>query len=73
MPVYLQRVRKSSRNESVQVIVRCRPMSEKEKAADNVKVIDVWPSRGVIEITNPKDNARENKKMFTYDAVYDWL
>lgn len=48
-------------------------MSEKEKAADNVKVIDVWPSRGVIEITNPKDNARENKKMFTYDAVYDWL
>lgn len=48
-------------------------MSEKEKVAENVRVVDVWPSRGVIEITNPKDNARENKKMFTYDAVYDWL
>lgn len=66
-------MRSSSKNESVQVVVRCRPISEKEKLADDVRVVDAWPSRGVIEITNPKDRARETKKTFTYDAVYDWL
>lgn len=55
------------------MVVRCRPLSEKEKIADDVRVVDAWPSRGVIEITNPKDRAKETKKTFTYDAVYDWL
>lgn len=36
------------------------------------RVVDMWPSRGVVEIFNPKDELRENGKMFTFDAVYDW-
>lgn len=55
------------------MVVRCRPLSEKEKISDDTRIVNAWPSRGVIEIINPKDRARENKKMFTYDAVYDWL
>ena len=59
------------RNECVQVIVRCRPMSNKEKAGAFQQVVDVYDKRGVIEIINPSEPTRENKKMFTYDAVYN--
>lgn len=54
------------------MVVRCRPMSKKELASGEYKqVVDVYPSRGVIEIEHPNDSSRENRKMFTYDAVYD--
>lgn len=43
-----------SQNESVQVVVRCRPMNTSEIAAGYDKVVDMWPNRGVIEISNPK-------------------
>jgi Kinesin motor domain len=59
------------RNECVQVIVRCRPISNKEKASNFQQVVDVYPNRGVIEIVNPSEPSKENKKMFTYDAVYN--
>lgn len=78
------------KNECVQVVVRCRPMSKRElestpksfsskerSTKDDMlgnefkQVVDVYPSRGVIEIQNPGDINRENPKMFTYDAVYD--
>lgn len=64
------------KNECVQVVVRCRPMSKKEMAGGDYKpVVDVYPSRGVIEIHNPAETAmsanRDSAKMFTYDAVYD--
>ncbi|XP_058828957.1 kinesin-like protein Klp68D [Topomyia yanbarensis] len=61
-----------AKNECVQVVVRCRPLSNKEQAGNFQKVVDVFPSRGVIEILNCNETSRENKKMFTYDAVYDW-
>nr|CAD7406430.1 unnamed protein product [Timema cristinae] len=35
-------------------------------------VIEVVSSRGVIEISHPKDSSKDSKKMFTFDAVYDW-
>ncbi|XP_031641022.1 kinesin-like protein Klp68D [Contarinia nasturtii] len=60
------------KNECVQVVVRCRPMSKKEQASGEYKqVVDVYPSRGVVEIQHPSNTNRENRKMFTYDAVYD--
>lgn len=35
-------------------------------------MVKIYPSRGVIEVENPKArNENEKKKMFTYDAVYD--
>lgn len=60
-----------TRNECVQVIVRCRPMSNKEKASNFQAVVDVFPNRGVIEIVNASEPSKENKKTFTYDAVYN--
>ncbi|KAL2736593.1 hypothetical protein V1477_013102 [Vespula maculifrons] len=57
----------------VQVVVRCRPMDEKETARNCVRVVDVIPSRGVVEIRHPRDDpSTDNVKVFTFDAVYDW-
>lgn len=57
----------------VQVVVRCRPMDEKETARGYVRVVDVIPSRGVVEIRHPRDDpSTDNVKVFTFDAVYDW-
>lgn len=54
------------------MVVRCRPMSKKELASGEYKqVVEVYPSRGVVEIQHPNDTNREARKMFTYDAVYD--
>ncbi|XP_052862737.1 kinesin-like protein Klp68D [Anopheles cruzii] len=61
----------TAKNECVQVVVRCRPLNNKEVTGNFQKVVDVFPSRGVIEILNCNEASRENKKMFTYDAVYD--
>ncbi|XP_035895841.1 kinesin-like protein Klp68D [Anopheles stephensi] len=63
----------NTKNECVQVVVRCRPLNNKEQTGNFQKVVDVYPSRGVIEILNCNEASRENKKMFTYDAVYDCL
>lgn len=61
------------KNECVQVVVRCRPLSKKEQATamEYKQVVDVYPTRGVIEIQNPNEIRSDNRKMFTYDAVYD--
>lgn len=56
-------------NESVHVIVRCRPISQKEKAEKNEIVTTIYPNRGVVEIASSEN--KENRKVFTYDAVYD--
>ncbi|KOC59581.1 Kinesin-like protein KIF3B [Habropoda laboriosa] len=57
----------------VQVVVRCRPMDEKELARNYSRVVDVFPSRGVVEIRHPRDDpSSDNVKVFTFDAVYDW-
>ncbi|XP_017888036.1 kinesin-like protein KIF3B [Ceratina calcarata] len=57
----------------VQVVVRCRPMDEKEKSKNYTRVVDVHPTRGVVEIRHPRDDpSTDNVKVFTFDAVYDW-
>ncbi|KAJ8934379.1 hypothetical protein NQ314_013420 [Rhamnusium bicolor] len=59
-------------NEAVQVIVRCRPLSEKEIDTKCTSVVRMYPSRGVIEVENPRARSENEKnKIFTYDAVYD--
>lgn len=56
----------------VQVVVRCRPMDEKEQTRNYSRVVDAYPSRGVVEIRNPRDDpSSDNVKVFTFDAVYD--
>uniref|UniRef100_A0A2K5CL57 Kinesin-like protein n=1 Tax=Aotus nancymaae TaxID=37293 RepID=A0A2K5CL57_AOTNA len=59
-------------SESVRVVVRCRPMNGKEKAASYDKVVDVDVKRGQVSVKNPKGTAHEMPKTFTFDAVYDW-
>lgn len=66
--LFLQNIR----NECVQVVVRCRPLSNKEETGNFQRVVEVFPSRGVIEVINPSEPIKDNRKMFTYDAVYDW-
>lgn len=63
---------RDSSNEAVQVVVRCRPMNEKEIAENYKRVVDVDPLRGAIEITDPRGDGQERKKVFTFDAVYNW-
>lgn len=53
------------------MVVRCRPMSNKEESSGNyAKVVEVYPNRGVVEIQNVSEASKENRKQFTYDAVY---
>ncbi|KAL0879146.1 hypothetical protein ABMA27_002941 [Loxostege sticticalis] len=54
-------------NECVKVVVRCRPLSEKEKNEGYDEVVKVWPERGAVQVYNPKGQ----DKLFTYDAAYD--
>lgn len=68
----MEQISPVAHNESVQVVVRCRPISKREAEGGCSKVVNIFPARGVIEVQNP--NARtenEKNKMFTYDAVYD--
>uniref|UniRef100_A0A2K6LA99 Kinesin-like protein n=1 Tax=Rhinopithecus bieti TaxID=61621 RepID=A0A2K6LA99_RHIBE len=59
-------------SESVRVVVRCRPMNGKEKAASYDRVVDVDVKLGQVSVKNPKGTAHEMPKTFTFDAVYDW-
>ena len=58
--------------ECVRVVVRCRPMSEKETAQGHKKVIQIDSKACAVTITNPKAHKGDQKgiKNFTYDATY---
>uniref|UniRef100_A0A8C6SMM3 Kinesin-like protein n=1 Tax=Neogobius melanostomus TaxID=47308 RepID=A0A8C6SMM3_9GOBI len=53
--------------ETVQVVVRCRPMNSKEQAAKYDRVVSVDVKLGQIIVKNPRDVP----KIFTFDSVYD--
>uniref|UniRef100_A0A3Q3MA17 Kinesin-like protein n=1 Tax=Mastacembelus armatus TaxID=205130 RepID=A0A3Q3MA17_9TELE len=64
---------KSKSSESVKVVVRCRPMNEKERTAKFERVVSVDVKLGQIIVRNPKEaSANELRKVFTFDSVYDW-
>ncbi|KAK6972865.1 Kinesin-like protein kif3b [Biomphalaria glabrata] len=63
---------KSSKSESVKVVVRCRPLNEKEIAEGHSRVVEMDVKKGVIEVKNPKAGNTEPPKKFTFDSVYDW-
>lgn len=58
--------------EAVQVVVRCRPMSAKEESQGHSQIVDMWPQRGIVHITNPRKTHGCSGRMFTFDSVYDW-
>lgn len=59
------------RSECVKVVVRCRPLQEKELQKGYERVVDMDTKRGVIEMRNPKQPS-DQKRTFTFDTVYDW-
>ncbi|XP_041367083.1 kinesin-like protein KIF17 [Gigantopelta aegis] len=56
-------------SECVKVIVRCRPMNEREHKLKCKCVIDMVESRGQCVIKNPND-AKAPPKTFTFDGSY---
>ncbi|KAK3101800.1 hypothetical protein FSP39_006442, partial [Pinctada imbricata] len=61
-----------NKSECVKVVVRCRPIDEKEIKAGHERIVDMDSKRGLIEVHNPKNRSSEPPKSFTFDAVYDW-
>ena len=57
--------------ESVKVVVRCRPLNEKEVEQGHEGCVEMFPDRGLIEIRNPNLGPTDPMKTFTFDAVYD--
>ncbi|KAK7884675.1 hypothetical protein WMY93_027798 [Mugilogobius chulae] len=59
--------------ETVKVVVRCRPMNEKERVAKYERVVSVDVKLGQIIVKNPRDaSSQDVPKIFTFDSVYDW-
>jgi len=63
---------KSKSPESVKVVVRCRPMNEKERATKFARVVTVDVKLGQIIVRNPRASSHhDHPKVFTFDSVYD--
>ncbi|XP_071951879.1 kinesin-II 85 kDa subunit-like [Antedon mediterranea] len=56
--------------DTVQVVVRCRPLNEKEKAKGFKMAVKVDEALGQIQVTNPNAPAGEPAKTFTFDTVF---
>ncbi|XP_037101532.1 kinesin-like protein KIF3B [Syngnathus acus] len=63
----------STNSESIKVVVRCRPMNEKERAATFDSVVSVDVKLRQIIVKNPRDSSScKSSKVFTFDSVYNW-
>lgn len=64
---------RSKSSESVKVVVRCRPMNDKERAANFERVVSMDVKLGQIVVHNPRSGStHDHPKVFTFDSVYDW-
>jgi kinesin family protein 3/17 len=70
--VAASKLKKAANNECVKVVVRCRPMNKKEKAADCKRIVEMDPTLGTVSVTKADADESEPPKIFTLDAVYDW-
>ncbi|CAH8572291.1 unnamed protein product [Dicrocoelium dendriticum] len=59
------------KSESVKVVVRCRPMNERETADGHQLCVNIDAKNGTIELHNPRKRGEEPPRRFTFDAVYD--
>lgn len=57
-------------SDNVRVVVRCRPMNEKEIASGCGLAVNVEEGRGIITVKNPSARTGEPPKQFTYDRVF---
>ena len=78
---------KTAASECVKVVVRCRPMTEKEIRDGHIRIVEMDTVRGVVELSHSNASMSASslkssfsdmslpsqvKKTFTFDAVYDW-
>jgi len=70
--VAASKLKKAANNECVKVVVRCRPMNKKEKAADCKRIVEMDPTLGTVSVAKADADESEPPKIFTLDAVYDW-
>ncbi|THD29121.1 Kinesin-II 95 kDa subunit [Fasciola hepatica] len=61
---------KNERAESVKVVIRCRPMNDREVQDGYQKCVEIDKNRGTIEMHNPKGQPDDAPRRFTFDAVY---
>ncbi|KAG1676987.1 Kinesin-like protein KIF3A [Nymphon striatum] len=59
---------KSSESENVKVVVRCRPLNEKEVASSYKNVVQVDSVQGTVTVET--SNANDPPKSFTFDTVF---
>ena len=61
---------KSANSEAVKVVIRCRPMSQKEMQAGLQVVVNIKTDRGEIFLQKPGTD--DAPKQFTFDMAFDW-
>ena len=62
---------KGKNEETVRVVVRCRPLNSKEQADGRGQVVLVDPKMGTCALSGAsKGSSGEPPKMFTFDQVY---
>jgi len=62
---------KSKKSENVKVVVRCRPLNDKEVKNNHESIVKMDVKMGQIEIGNPKSTG-DPPRSFTFDSIYDW-
>lgn len=62
--------KKAANAEAVKVVIRCRPLSQKEMANGHDCVVDINSKTGEIFVQKP--GADEAPKQFTFDEAYDY-
>jgi kinesin family protein 3/17 len=60
-----------SGTESVQVMVRCRPLNEQEKASKQQNIVSVDAATGQVTVQDPEGRGSEGERHYTFDAVFD--
>ncbi len=55
----------------MKVVVRCRPQSESEAAANLRSIVSVVQSVKQIEVEDPRTSGQDGRKSFRFDAVFD--
>lgn len=60
----------AANTEAVKVVIRCRPLSQKEMQAGNEVVVKMRTNTGEIFVNKPA--ADEPPKQFTFDEAFDW-
>ncbi|KAJ3092273.1 Kinesin-like protein kif3a [Quaeritorhiza haematococci] len=68
----------SAERESVKVVVRCRPFSEKEKAAGHSCIVSIDTEQASVTVNDPRSSnpatqqQADPPRTFTFDSAFDW-